>query len=101
MDHQRLKPIKGASAREKTAFTLKTIQELLAEELAVPEAEEPAAEPKAEATAAEAKPEAAVAPKKPKVKADAFPKIAPLKSEDKPAAKPAKKSSLFGRFIGR
>ncbi|EPX81649.1 hypothetical protein [Litoreibacter arenae] len=32
MDHKNLQPLKGASAREKTAFTMKTIKELLAEE---------------------------------------------------------------------
>lgn len=32
MEHLRLKPIEGASGREKTAFTMKTIKELLAED---------------------------------------------------------------------
>ncbi|RLJ60267.1 hypothetical protein BCF46_0465 [Litoreibacter meonggei] len=105
MEHTRLQPIKGASAREKTAFTMKTIKELLAEETARASQEpvspdpEPAPEAK-DAPAVEAEQAAPPTPEKAKSKAAALPPITPApgaKAAEKPAQKPR---SFLGRLIG-
>jgi hypothetical protein len=120
MEHTRLKPMEGISGREKTAFTMKTIQELLAEEVSsdagAPAADapapesglqqpphmtnaapvEPAAKPALRTTTApavEAERTMPPMPLPPIAKADALPTIAPATEEPKPR-------SLFGRLIG-
>ncbi|WP_298256631.1 hypothetical protein [uncultured Litoreibacter sp.] len=119
MDHTRLKPMEGVSGREKTAFTMKTIQELLAEEIAAPT---PTATPAVEA-APEQPPHVAVAAEEPKpvaakpalrtttaaertmppmplpelTKASALPPIAPAdEAEAEPVSKPR---SFLGRLM--
>ncbi len=121
MEHTRLKPMQGASGREKTAFTMQTIQEMLAEEVsnvkgtpkasssaAVPNLQQPphmvraappepvAAKPSLKASTAQL----TVAPMPMPVipKAASFPAIAPTGQETEDAA--AKPRSFFGRLIG-
>ncbi|TDT72954.1 hypothetical protein BDE40_3132 [Litoreibacter halocynthiae] len=112
MEHGRLQPMKGASGREKTAFTMKTIKELLEEEAlkktqtpmplpTAPEVQKPeAAAPSASEPYAEAA-TPAVEPKKPAAqKAAALPPISPApaaRATEQPAEKPR---SFLGRLIG-
>ncbi|SFR40555.1 hypothetical protein [Litoreibacter janthinus] len=108
MEHTRLQPIKGTSAREKTAFTMKTIKELLAEEGTdasqvlnadpAPKAADPAPEVKA-APAVSSERVASPAPKAATPKAAALPPItpAPSASAETDADKPR---SFLGRLIG-
>ncbi|SHF63248.1 hypothetical protein SAMN05444273_108137 [Litoreibacter ascidiaceicola] len=112
MEHGRLQPMKGASGREKTAFTMKTIKELLEEEAlkktqtpmplpTVPEVQEPeAAAPSAPEPSAEAAAPAVEAEKPAAPKAAALPPIPPApvaQAAEQPAEKPR---SLLGRLIG-
>jgi hypothetical protein len=105
MEHQRLKPIQGASAREKTAFTMKTIKELLAEETSkessVPEPM--IAEPAPEVStppAVEAVQAAPPAPEPAAPKAAVLPTLPPLAEADDAEQVADKPRSLFGRLIG-
>ncbi|MGJ8605446.1 MAG: hypothetical protein ACSHXH_15080 [Marivita sp.] len=112
MEYQRLKPISGVSAKEATAFTMKTIKELIAEE----EAERAAHAAKAEQAANAAKARAHAlkqhsvatdcakdeAPTDRAVCAEPTsvnnPFLSPCESPKSPVKKTAK--SLFGRLFG-
>ncbi|MEP3345250.1 MAG: hypothetical protein ABJN34_10405 [Litoreibacter sp.] len=115
MDHQRLKPLKGASAREQTAFTMKTIKELLAEELtagdelgeaepkeaieAAPSKDVPAQNVEAKAEPAAKVATAAPKPSRPEVpKASSFPRITP--ASEAPVEAPKSRSFLGRIFKG-
>lgn len=115
MEHLRLKPIKGASGREKTAFTMKTISELLAEEGSAatqtpmmrsssiePETQQAPDQPCEDPVAAEPEPVNNTAPAIEEMrtaplaqKASALPPITPVAE-----ASAKKPRSLLGRLIG-
>ncbi len=104
MEYGRLQTIKGVNGREPTAFTKKTIKELLAEEgaeaadaeLMQSAAPKPAPQPKPQKAAPQPRAEAPK-PAAPEPARERFEELAPQASE-KPAAK---SRSLLGRLIGR
>ena len=122
MEYVRREPIKGASGREPTAFTMKTIKELLAEDAAKPaeavtmqtplpksHVQTPphlrGAVPVVPARVAPATKPALKASSAPKIDADitappqALPKLTPVEPEPAPEPAPVKKS-LLGRLMG-
>ena len=102
ISHTELEPIQGASAREKTAVTMKSIQQLLEEEAAnkthVPVSAKPSTAPAGDACEA---PQAAPKPKRhaspvSKEKAASLPQLAAVTEPET-----AKPRSFLGRLIGR
>ena len=122
MEYAKREPIKGASGREPTAFTMKTIKELLAEDTTMPaeavtmqtplpksQVQTPphlrGAVPVVPARVAQKAKPALKASAAPRIDADitappqALPKLAPVEPEPTPEPEPVKKSFL-GRLMG-